>query len=49
MEETPGSRDGYVILFDEGACRFWLGDFGQDGRVVFLGYHGSFWSTRQGT
>ena len=48
LEETPGSRDGYVILFDEGNGRFGLGGFGEDGRVVFLGYHGSFWSTFHG-
>ena len=48
LEETPGSPDGYVILFDESKSRFGLGDFGTDGRVVFLGYYGSFWSTFHG-
>ena len=48
LEEQPGSHEGYVILFDEAKRRFGLGDVSQDGRVVFLGYHGSFWETFHG-
>jgi hypothetical protein len=45
LEETPGTADGYVILFDEGTARFGLGCHSQGGGIAFLGYHGSFWNT----
>jgi hypothetical protein len=48
LEETPGSRDGYVVLFNESDGLFGLGAYGEDGRIVFLGYHGSYWATFKG-
>ena len=47
LEETPGKKDGYLIVFDESRRTFGLADW--DGEiVVFLGFHGSFLNTFQG-
>src|SRR5437762_7415188 len=48
LEETPGSQDGYVILGNLDCSRFGLGCWDNNGKVVFLGYHGSFWNAFQG-
>lgn len=45
LEETPGSTEGYVILFDESRGQFGLGCTGRHGGITFLGYYGSFWRT----
>jgi hypothetical protein len=47
LEETPGTRDGYLIVFDEKQRAFGLADWDGD-TPVFLGFHGSFLSTLQG-
>jgi hypothetical protein len=47
LEETPGRRDGYLIVFDERRRMFGLPDW--DGEApVFLGYYGTFLNTLQG-
>jgi hypothetical protein len=47
LEETPGSNDGYLIVFDEQRRTFGLADW--DGDVpVFLGFHGSFLNALDG-
>jgi hypothetical protein len=47
LEEHPGSRDGYLIVFDEQSGKFGLADWGTD-EPVFLGFHGSFLNTLAG-
>jgi hypothetical protein len=47
LEETPGKRDGYLIVFDETQRVFGLADWDGD-TPVFLGFHGSFQDTLQG-
>jgi hypothetical protein len=47
LEETPGRRDGYLIVFDETQRVFGLADW--DGETpVFLGFHGTFLNTLEG-
>jgi hypothetical protein len=47
LEEMPGSRSGYLIVFDEKNRRFGLADW--DGETaVFLGFHGDFLNTLRG-
>lgn len=47
LEETPGSKDGYLIVYDDRKCTFGLADW--DGEIpVFLGYHGTFAATLLG-
>jgi hypothetical protein len=47
LEETPDTRDGYLIVFDESRRAFGLANW--DGNTpVFLGFHGSFLNTLQG-
>ena len=48
LEETPGIRDGYLILYNHDSDQFGLGSWGEGDEIVFLGYHGSFWSTFEG-
>jgi hypothetical protein len=47
LEETPGSRDGYLIVYDERQGAFGLADWDSD-VPVFLGYHGTFMATLRG-
>ena len=47
LEETPGKRDGYLIVFDEQRRTFGPADWSGD-TPVFLGYHGGFLNTLQG-
>jgi hypothetical protein len=47
LEETPGRKDGYLIVFDEARCVFGLADWDTD-TPVFLGFYGSFLITPQG-
>jgi hypothetical protein len=47
LEETPGTRDGYLIVFDGKRNTFGLADWDGD-TPVFLGFHGSFLNTLQG-
>jgi hypothetical protein len=47
LEETPGTKDGYLIVFDEARRVFGLADWEGD-TPVFLGFHGSFLNTLQG-
>lgn len=47
LEEVPGSKDGYLIVFDERKGAFGLADWTND-TVVFLGYHGTFLETLDG-
>ncbi len=47
LEELPGTRDGYLIDFDDRQGKFGLADWNSDSRV-FLGFHGSFLNTQQG-
>lgn len=47
LEETPGKKDGYLIVFDERKRMFGLADWGADG-PDFLGFHGSFLKTLKG-
>jgi hypothetical protein len=47
LEETPGTKDGYLIAFDERKHKFGLADWNGD-IPVFLGYHGSFMDTLEG-
>ncbi len=44
LEETPGDRDGYKIVYGEEAGMFGLAVPGSP-RDVFLGYYGSFLDT----
>jgi len=44
LEEHPGSKDGYLIVFDESRGAFGLADWGAEG-PTFLGYHGTFLNT----
>jgi hypothetical protein len=47
LEEMPGKKDGYLIVFDERKSTFGLAAW--NGAVpVFLGYHGSFMNTLEG-
>jgi hypothetical protein len=47
LEETPGSRDGYLIVYDETKRVFGLAAW--DGETpVFLGFHGTFLNTLNG-
>ena len=48
LEETPGKGDGYLILYNDQLGQFGLGIWGDDGKILFVGYHGSFWSTFEG-
>jgi hypothetical protein len=48
LEETPGKRDGYLILYNHEMSQFGLGAWGEGDEIVFLGYHGKFWSTFEG-
>lgn len=41
LEETPGSKDGYLIVYDERRHSFGLADWDGD-TPVFLGFHGRF-------
>lgn len=44
LEETPGSSDGYLIVFDDVQEKFGLAD--RNGNMpVFLGYYRSFINT----
>jgi hypothetical protein len=47
LEETPGEREGYLIVFDDRQRLFGLADWDGD-TPVFLGFHGSFLDTLQG-
>ena len=47
LEETPGTKAGYLIVFDERNGKFGLADWSDD-TVVFLGYHGTFLDTLDG-
>ena len=47
LEETPGKRDGYLIVFDDRLRWFGVADWDGD-TPVFLGWHGSFLNTLQG-
>ena len=47
LEETPGTRDGYLIVFDEERRKFGLASWSGE-TPVFLGFHGSFLSTLEG-
>ena len=47
LEESPGERDGYLIVFDDRQGVFGLADWDGD-TPVFLGFHGSFLNTLQG-
>jgi hypothetical protein len=47
LEEVPGSRNSYVIVFDERNGKFGLGVWSSD-EVVFIGYHGTFMETLDG-
>ncbi len=47
LEETPGRRDGYLIVFDERKRVFGLADWDGD-TPVFIGFYGSFINTLQG-
>ena len=47
LEETPGKRDGYLIVFDERKRVFGLADWDGD-TPVFLGFHGTFLNTLRG-
>lgn len=47
LEETPGDRDGYKIVFGEEAGMFGLAVSGSP-RDVFIGYYGSFLDTYRG-
>jgi hypothetical protein len=44
LEETPGSPDGYLIIFDEGRQAFGLADW-YEGRPSLCGFYGSFRAT----
>lgn len=46
LEEKPGTRDGYLIVFDERRGVFGLGDWNGD-TPVFLGFHGTFLNALQ--
>lgn len=47
LEETPGTREGYLIVFDEERGVFGLADWSGD-TPMFLGFHGSFLNTLEG-
>jgi hypothetical protein len=47
LEEMPGTRDGYLIVFDERQRMFGLAIWDGD-TPVFLGFYGSFLNTLQG-
>jgi hypothetical protein len=47
LEESPGKRDGYLIVFDERQRMFGLACWDGD-TPVFVGYHGTFLNTLQG-
>ena len=47
LEETPGNKDGYLIVFDERTRKFGLAAWTED-VPIFLGYHGSFMNTLEG-
>lgn len=44
LEETPGTSDGYLIVFDEETHQFGLAAW-TDSTPVFLGFYGTFLST----
>lgn len=46
LEEIPGTREGYLIVFDERGV-FGLADWSGD-TPMFLGFHGSFLNTLEG-
>jgi len=47
LEETPGRREGYLIVFDEQRRTFGLASW--DGESpVFIGFHSTFLNTLQG-
>lgn len=47
LEEHPGRKDGYLIVFDEDQRRFGLADWSNE-TPVFLGFHGTFMNTLLG-
>lgn len=47
LEERPGTKDGYLIVFDEQRKVFGLADWGGE-TPAFIGYYGSFLNTLQG-
>lgn len=47
LEEMPGAKDGYLIVFDERRREFGLATW--DGEMpVFVGFYGSFLNTLKG-
>jgi len=47
LEECPGTKDGYVIVFDEQQHVFGLANWDGD-TPVFIGHYGTFMNTLQG-
>jgi hypothetical protein len=47
LEECPGRRDGYLVVFDEERLEFGLAVYGKE-QPVFIGYYGSFTETLSG-
>jgi len=49
LEETPGEKGGYLIVYDEIRKAFGLAVWDWNGDTpVFIGFHGDFISTLQG-
>jgi hypothetical protein len=44
LEETPGKRDGYLIVYDERQCEFGLAVWDGD-TPVFIGFYGDLLTT----
>jgi hypothetical protein len=47
LEESPGKKDGYLIVFDDQQRIFGLA-IGDGDTPVFLGFYGTFLNTLQG-
>lgn len=47
LEERPGKKDGYLIVYDERNHQFGLGGW-SGGIPAFLGHHGTFLNTVAG-
>ena len=47
LKTSPTERDGYLIVYDEGANMFGLAVYGKE-HPVFIGYYGSFTETVAG-
>jgi hypothetical protein len=45
LEETPGKKDGYLIVFDERQRMFGLAVWGDGDVPVLVGFYGSFLNT----